>query len=180
MVSWADSVVFITWSIKNLEDALIHDWRATFILTKSLENCTLCKPNVVEIQTAHHDGATLMSTPHIRWKKFICNWLREVRLFIVKAYVVQGLKYDLLLVNVQDMYLITIQTQNNLGYLLWSTSVSSQDRQIHINSTYEWAFKFQSEIRTNLNVRKTIWVIGILLVATDAGSCVKLKYSRHT
>jgi hypothetical protein len=43
-----------------MEDALICDGGATCTLTKTLENCTQCKPMVVEIQTAQ--GATIMST----------------------------------------------------------------------------------------------------------------------
>ena len=41
---------------------MICDGGATCILTKTLENCTQCKPKVVDIQTAQ--GATLMSTTH--------------------------------------------------------------------------------------------------------------------
>ena len=56
----AQSAFVSTRSIDDMEDALICGGGATCTLTKSLENCTLCKPKVVEIQTAH--GATIMST----------------------------------------------------------------------------------------------------------------------
>ena len=63
----------------------------------SLENCTLCKPQVVEVQTAH--GATIMRTTHLCHKTyFVRDRLGEIRPIIVKAHVVPGLKYDLLLV----------------------------------------------------------------------------------
>ena len=66
-------------------------------MTKSLENSTLCKPKVVEIQTAH--GDTMMKTTHLCYKTyFVKDRLGEIRPIIVKAYVVPGLKYDLLLV----------------------------------------------------------------------------------
>ena len=77
------------------EMALICDDGATCTLTKSLENCTQCKPKVVEIQTAH--GATIMRTTHLCYKTyFVKDRLGEIRPIIVKAYVVPGLKYDLL------------------------------------------------------------------------------------
>ena len=50
---------------------------------------------VVEIQTAH--GATIMRTTHLCFKTyFVKDRLGEIRPIIVKAYVVPGLKYDLL------------------------------------------------------------------------------------
>jgi hypothetical protein len=48
--------------LADMEDALICDGGATSTLTKSLENCTLVKQKVVEIQTAH--GGTQMDTTH--------------------------------------------------------------------------------------------------------------------
>ena len=54
-----------------------------------------CKPKVVEIQTAH--GATIMRTTHLCHKTyFVKDRLGETRPIIVKAYVVPGLKHDLL------------------------------------------------------------------------------------
>ena len=50
----AHSAFVSTRSIEDMEDSLICDGRATCTLTKTLENCTLCKQKVVEIQTAHH------------------------------------------------------------------------------------------------------------------------------
>ena len=84
-----------TRSIDEMEDALICDGGATCTLTKSLENCTLCKPKVVDIQAAH--GATIMRTTRLCFKTyFVKDRLGEIRPIIVKAYVVPGLKYDLL------------------------------------------------------------------------------------
>ena len=51
------------------EDALICDGGGTTCtLTKTLENCTQCKPKVVDIQTAQ--GVTLMSTAHLCLKTY--------------------------------------------------------------------------------------------------------------
>ena len=69
---------------------------ATCTLTKTLENCTQCKPKVVDIQTAQ--GATLMPTTHPgHCLKMYCvrDRLGEIRPIVVKAYVVPGLKYEL-------------------------------------------------------------------------------------
>ena len=78
-----------TRSIDDVEDTLICDGEATCTLTKSLENCTLCKQKVVEIQTAH--GATIMRTTHLCYKTyFVKDRLGEIRPIIVKAYVVPG------------------------------------------------------------------------------------------
>jgi hypothetical protein len=78
-----------------MEDALIYDGGATSTLTKSLENCTLVKQKVVEIQTAH--GGTQMSTTHHCIKTYYFHdRLGEFRPIVVKAYVVPGLKHDLL------------------------------------------------------------------------------------
>ena len=115
-------------------------------LTKSLDNCTLCKPKVVEIQTAH--GASIMNTTHLCYKTFyVRDRLGEFRPIIVKAYVVPGLKYDLL----------SVKGLNRAGYAvkLQSVTVShhpdpeqsgvygticcdqQQDRQIQIISIYK-------------------------------------------
>ena len=91
----AHSAFVSTRSIDNMEYSLICDGGATCTLTKSLENCTQCKQKVVEIQTAH--GATIMRTTHLCFKTyFVKDRLGEIRPIIVKAYVVPGLKYDLL------------------------------------------------------------------------------------
>ena len=64
----AHSTFVSTRPIDDMEDTLICDGGATCTLTKSLENCTLCKPKVVEIQTAH--GATIMRTTHLCYKTY--------------------------------------------------------------------------------------------------------------
>ena len=59
------------------------------------ENCTLVKQKVVEIQTAH--GGTQMNTTHRCLKTYyVRDRLGEIRPIVVKAYVVPGLKHDLL------------------------------------------------------------------------------------
>ena len=93
----AQSAYVSTRSIDDMKDAWICNGGATCTLTKSLENCTLCKPKpeVVEVQTAH--GATIMRTKHHCYKNyFVRDRLGEIRPIIVKACVVPGLKYDLL------------------------------------------------------------------------------------
>ena len=62
----AQSAFVSTRSINDIEDALICNGGATCTLTKSLENCTLCKPKVVEVQMEH--GATIMRTTHLCYK----------------------------------------------------------------------------------------------------------------
>ena len=65
----AHSAVVSTRSVSDMEDALICDGGATCNLTRTLENCTQCKPKVVDIQTAQ--GATLMSsTTHLCLKTY--------------------------------------------------------------------------------------------------------------
>ena len=49
----SESAFVSTRILADMEDALICDGGATSTLTKSLENCTLVKLKVVEIQTAH-------------------------------------------------------------------------------------------------------------------------------
>ena len=72
-----------TSSIEDMENTLICDGGATCTLTKSLENYTLCKPKVIEVQTAH--GMTLMKTTHLSYKTyFVWNRLGEVLRKIVK------------------------------------------------------------------------------------------------
>ncbi len=74
---------------------MICDGGATCTLTKSLENFSLCKPKVVVIQTVH--GLTMMNSTHLCYKTYyVCDRLGEIRPLIVKAYVVSGLKHDLL------------------------------------------------------------------------------------
>ena len=73
---------------------MICDGGATCILRKSLEDCSLCKPKVEAIQTAH--GSTSMNSTHLCYKTYyVCDSLGEVRPIIVKAYVVPGLKNEL-------------------------------------------------------------------------------------
>ncbi len=48
--------------MQDMEEALKCDGGATSTLTKSHESCTLGRPKVVDIQTAH--VATTMSTTH--------------------------------------------------------------------------------------------------------------------
>ncbi len=72
-----------------MEDALICDGGATSTLTKLLENCTLVKQKVVEIQTAH--GGTQMNTTHRCLKMYyVRDRLGEIRPTVIKAYVVPG------------------------------------------------------------------------------------------
>ncbi len=91
----AQSAFVSTRSLAELKEALICDGGATSTPTKSLENCTLVKQKVVDIQTAH--AATLMSTTHSCLKSYyICGSLGEIQPIVVLAYVVPGLKHDLL------------------------------------------------------------------------------------
>jgi hypothetical protein len=84
-----------TRALADMEDALICDGGATSILTKSLENWTLVNQTVVEIQTAR--GNTQISTTHRCIKTYyVRDRLGEIRPIVVKAYVVPGLKHDLL------------------------------------------------------------------------------------
>jgi hypothetical protein len=90
-----------TRSEEEMEDCLICDGGTTCILTKSLEKCSLCKPKVVVIQTAHE--STVINATHLSYKTYyVCDRLGEVRLIIVKAYMVSGLKHDLLSVRTQQ------------------------------------------------------------------------------
>ena len=73
---------------------MICDGGATCILTKTLENCTQCKPKDVEIQTVQ--GATIMSTHLCLKTYYVRDRFGEIRPIVVKAYVVPGLQYDLL------------------------------------------------------------------------------------
>ena len=65
----AHSAFVSTRSIDDMEDLLICDGGATCTLTKSLKKCTLCKPKVVEVQTAH--GAAIMRTTHLCYTYFV-------------------------------------------------------------------------------------------------------------
>ena len=81
--------------LADMKDALICDGGATPTLTKSLENCTLVQQKVVDIQKAH--GGTQMSTTHCYVKTYhVCDRLGEIRPIFIKAYVVPGLKHDIL------------------------------------------------------------------------------------
>jgi hypothetical protein len=91
----SESAFVSTTALADMEDALICDGGATSTLTKSLEICTLVQQKVVEIQTAH--GGTQMSTTHCCLKTYYArDYLGEIRPIVVKAYVVTGLKHDLL------------------------------------------------------------------------------------
>ncbi len=84
-----------TRSDKDLEDCFICDGGATWTLTEILENCSLCTPKVVVIQTAH--GSTMMNSTHLCYKTYyVCDRLGEIRPIIVNAYVVPGLTHDIL------------------------------------------------------------------------------------
>ena len=104
----AHSAFVSTRSVVDMEDVLICDGGATCTLTKTLENCTQCKPKVVDIQTAQ--GATLMSTTHL-WLKtyYVRDQLGENLPIVVKACVVPGLKYDLL----------SVKGLNKCGYAVY-------------------------------------------------------------
>ncbi len=95
IIGRAHSAFVSTRSVVDMKDALICDGGATCTLTKTLENCTQCRQKVVEIQTVQ--GATIMSTIHLCLKTYyVRDWLEEIRPSVAKAYVVPGLKYDLL------------------------------------------------------------------------------------
>ena len=89
----AHNAIVSTRSVADMEDALICDGGATCTLTKTLKNCTLCKPKVVDLQTAQ--GATLMSTTHLCLMTYCFrDRLEGIRPIVVKACVVPGLIYD--------------------------------------------------------------------------------------
>ena len=117
----AHSAFVSTRSIEDMEDECGGGATQACTLTKSLENCTLRKPKVVEVQTAH--GATKMNTTHLRVchkTYFVRDRLGEIRPIIFKAYVVPGLKYDLLSVKglKRAGYSVTIQIPSNREYML--------------------------------------------------------------
>ena len=77
-------------------------------MIKTLENCTRCKPKVVDIEMAQ--GVKLMSTTHLCLKTYyVRDRLGEIRPIVVKAYVVPGLKYDLL----------SVKGLNKCGYAVY-------------------------------------------------------------
>ncbi len=77
------------------DDALVVDGGATSTLTKSFDNCTQITPKVVAIQTA--SGTTAIHTSHVCSKTYCAmDWIGELRPITVKAYIVHGLRYDLL------------------------------------------------------------------------------------
>ncbi len=103
IMGYAHSAFVSTRTMLDMEDTLRCDGGATCTLTKTLENCTQCKPKVVEIQTAQ--GATMMSTTHPCLKTYyVWDRLGEIRPIVVKAYVDPGLKYDLLSVQEIDKW----------------------------------------------------------------------------
>jgi hypothetical protein len=91
----SESAFVSTRILADMEDALICDGGATSTLTKSLENSTLIKQKVVEIQTAH-DGTQMSSTHRCLTTYYVRDRLGEIRPIVVKAYVIPGLKHDLL------------------------------------------------------------------------------------
>jgi hypothetical protein len=61
---------------------------------------------VVDIQTVH--GATLMSTAHNFLKTYyILDRLGEIRPIVVRAYIVPGLKHDILSVRAQPIWILS-------------------------------------------------------------------------
>ena len=67
IMGYAHSTFVSTRSVSDMEDALICDGGATVhsatcTLTKTLENCTQCKPKVVDIQTAQVRHSCLQLT----------------------------------------------------------------------------------------------------------------------
>ena len=91
----SESAFVSTRILADMENALICDGGATSTMTKSLENCTPVQQKVVDIQPVH--GSTQMSTTHHGLKTYyVRDRLGEIRPNIVKAYVVPGLKHDLL------------------------------------------------------------------------------------
>ncbi len=85
-------------ALADMEDALTCDGGATSTLTKWLENCTLVKQKVEEIQTAvtAHGGTQMSTTHRCLETHYVRGRLGEIRPIVVKAYVVPGLKHDLL------------------------------------------------------------------------------------
>jgi hypothetical protein len=95
IMDYPESAFVSTRKLADMEDALTCDGGATSTLIKSLENCTLVQQKVVDIQTAH--GGILMSTTHRCLKTYyVRDRFGEIRPIVVKAYVVPGLKNDLL------------------------------------------------------------------------------------
>ncbi len=88
------SAFVTTRSEEELEDCLVCDEGATCTSAKNLENCSLCEPKVVIIQTAH--GSTMMNASYLCYKTFfIWDILGEVRQILVIAYVVSNLLKDI-------------------------------------------------------------------------------------
>jgi hypothetical protein len=164
----AESASYITGKIRSAyvttrsdeewEDCLVCDGGATCTLMKSLENCSLCKPKVVVIQTAH--GTTIMNSTHLCYKTYyVCDRLGEIRPIIVKAYVVPGLKHDLL----------SVKGLNKAGYSVYhhpdpekSGVYAVVNNKIDRSKSFPFMSEHSSlsEIRTNecKTIRKAIWI----------------------
>ena len=115
----AHSAFVSTISVADMEGALICtcDGGPACTLTKTLENCIQCKPNlkVMDIQTAQ--GATIMSTSHLCLKTYcVRDWFGEIRPIDVKTYVVPGLMYDFL----------SVKGLNKCGYAVFHNPDSEE------------------------------------------------------
>ena len=118
--------VSTTW-IEDMENTLICDGGATCTPTKCLENCSVCKPKKVEIQTTH--GMSLMKTTHLCYKTFATDWEKYDQLLLKNMwywdwnmiYYQSGDSIELV------MLCTTIQTQKNQGYTTWYVIINKID-----------------------------------------------------
>ncbi len=170
IVGHAHSAFVSTRTMSDMEDALICDRGATCTMTKTLENCTQCKPKVVDSEIQTVQGAIIMSTREVpltarvpvgprsmwlghdvpdssrrgprpaspvgsaaggaEWRcaeqllpgsapwpathlclktYYVRDRLGEIRPIVVEAYVVSGLKYDL----------VSVKGLNKCGYAVF-------------------------------------------------------------
>ncbi len=72
---------------------VICDGGATSTLSSSFENCTDCKPKIVQIKTA--EGGAVMTTTHV-WMKtyYVKSRTGEIRPLTTKAFIVPSLRAD--------------------------------------------------------------------------------------
>lgn len=102
-------------------------WRSDLHPTKCLENCSVCKPTKVEIQTTH--GMSLMKTTHLCYKTFATDWEKYDQLLLKNMwywdwnmiYYQSGDSMELV------MLCTTIQTQKNQGYTTWYVIINKID-----------------------------------------------------
>ncbi len=168
--------------VRSLEGAFIRDGGAIGTLTRILENCTLCNPKVVEIQTEH--GSTSMSTitPLLQSLSCLLSTRRNPTNYCQR---ICGSRTEIWFIISQRTNLCWLcwlcctppcKTKENLEYVLWFI----------INRTYKskyFPFKGEhsnilSEIRTNV-CETACQTIRIWTVAPKACSCVESNYSGH-